>query len=153
MYCEFYLVHFYHWSKHTKFFSPLIKSASPPHLGAGQVRRGHDLHRERLGHHHWGRQLGSRPPEGEHDHHVVHVDRVGEHDADKFKCHNDWNDLDSQVDVPVVSDEHCRDSYGQSDITDSMICAGNLAMKYFPPTKQTNVYLKLEANFRIKDIR
>merc|ERR1712045_78852 len=29
-----------------------------------------------------------------------------------------------KVDVPVVSDEHCRDSYGQSDITDSMICAG-----------------------------
>merc|ERR1711997_1311170 len=27
-----------------------------------------------------------------------------------------------KVDVPVVSDEHCRDSYGQSDITDSMIC-------------------------------
>merc|ERR1712037_618482 len=29
-----------------------------------------------------------------------------------------------KVDVPVVSDEHCRDSYGQSDITESMICAG-----------------------------
>merc|ERR1711878_132524 len=29
-----------------------------------------------------------------------------------------------KVDVPVVSDEHCRDSYGQADITDSMICAG-----------------------------
>merc|ERR1711982_195238 len=29
-----------------------------------------------------------------------------------------------KVDVPVVSDEHCRDSYGQDDITDSMICAG-----------------------------
>merc|ERR1712107_947068 len=29
-----------------------------------------------------------------------------------------------KVDVPVVSDEHCRDSYGQEDITDSMICAG-----------------------------
>jgi len=29
-----------------------------------------------------------------------------------------------KVDVPVVSDDHCRDSYGQSDITDSMICAG-----------------------------
>merc|ERR1719411_2147922 len=27
-----------------------------------------------------------------------------------------------KVDVPVVSDEHCRDSYGQSDITDSMSC-------------------------------
>ena len=26
--------------------------------------------------------------------------------------------------MPVVSDDHCRDSYGQSDITDSMICAG-----------------------------
>ena len=30
----------------------------------------------------------------------------------------------NQVTVPVVSDDHCRDSYGQSDITDSMICAG-----------------------------
>merc|ERR1739843_74411 len=29
-----------------------------------------------------------------------------------------------KVDVPVVSDEHCRDAYGQSEITDSMICAG-----------------------------
>merc|ERR1712018_58848 len=29
-----------------------------------------------------------------------------------------------KVTVPVVSDDHCRDSYGQSDITDSMICAG-----------------------------
>ena len=29
-----------------------------------------------------------------------------------------------QVDVPVVSDKHCRDSYGQNDIADSMICAG-----------------------------
>merc|ERR1712203_1166938 len=28
------------------------------------------------------------------------------------------------IGIPVVSDEHCRDSYGQSDITDSMICAG-----------------------------
>jgi trypsin len=29
-----------------------------------------------------------------------------------------------KVTVPVVSDDHCRDSYGQSDIADSMICAG-----------------------------
>ena len=29
-----------------------------------------------------------------------------------------------QVDVPVVSDDDCRDSYGQNDIADSMICAG-----------------------------
>merc|ERR1712110_574001 len=29
-----------------------------------------------------------------------------------------------KVDVPVVSDDDCRDSYGQNDITDSMICAG-----------------------------
>ena len=29
-----------------------------------------------------------------------------------------------KVEVPVVSDEDCRDAYGQSDITDSMICAG-----------------------------
>merc|ERR1712209_377167 len=29
-----------------------------------------------------------------------------------------------KVEVPVVSDEDCRGSYGQSDITDSMICAG-----------------------------
>jgi len=29
-----------------------------------------------------------------------------------------------KVDVPVVSDDHCRDSYGQNDIADSMICAG-----------------------------
>merc|ERR1712038_91789 len=28
------------------------------------------------------------------------------------------------VDVPIVSDESCRDSYGESDIADSMICAG-----------------------------
>ena len=32
--------------------------------------------------------------------------------------------FENQVTVPVVSDDHCRDSYGQSDITDSMICAG-----------------------------
>ena len=32
--------------------------------------------------------------------------------------------IKTQVTVPVVSDDHCRDSYGQSDITDSMICAG-----------------------------
>merc|ERR1712080_775899 len=25
-----------------------------------------------------------------------------------------------KVDVPVVSDDHCRDSYGQNDIADSM---------------------------------
>jgi len=29
-----------------------------------------------------------------------------------------------KVDVPVVSDDDCRGSYGQNDITDSMICAG-----------------------------
>merc|ERR1712066_181279 len=29
-----------------------------------------------------------------------------------------------KVDVPVVSDDDCRGSYGQSDIADSMICAG-----------------------------
>ena len=29
-----------------------------------------------------------------------------------------------KVDVPVVSDDDCRDSYGQSSIYDSMICAG-----------------------------
>merc|ERR1712115_242744 len=29
-----------------------------------------------------------------------------------------------KVSVPVVSDDDCRDSYGQSDIADSMICAG-----------------------------
>merc|ERR1712096_489020 len=29
-----------------------------------------------------------------------------------------------KVDVPVVSDDDCRGSYGQADITDSMICAG-----------------------------
>merc|ERR1712018_1073747 len=29
-----------------------------------------------------------------------------------------------KVSVPVVSDDDCRDAYGQSDITDSMICAG-----------------------------
>merc|ERR1712083_761866 len=29
-----------------------------------------------------------------------------------------------KVTVPVVSDKHCRDSYGASSITDSMICAG-----------------------------
>merc|ERR1719495_1925330 len=29
-----------------------------------------------------------------------------------------------KVDVPVVSDDECRDSYGQNDIADSMICAG-----------------------------
>ena len=29
-----------------------------------------------------------------------------------------------KVEVPVVSDDDCRGSYGQSDITDSMICAG-----------------------------
>merc|ERR1711976_441827 len=28
------------------------------------------------------------------------------------------------VDVPIVSDSSCRSSYGQSDIADSMICAG-----------------------------
>jgi len=29
-----------------------------------------------------------------------------------------------KVDVPVVSDKDCRSAYGQSEITDSMICAG-----------------------------
>jgi len=29
-----------------------------------------------------------------------------------------------KVQVPVVSDDHCRDAYGQSEIVDSMICAG-----------------------------
>ena len=29
-----------------------------------------------------------------------------------------------KVDVPVVSDDNCRDAYGQNDIPDSMICAG-----------------------------
>merc|ERR1712061_550674 len=29
-----------------------------------------------------------------------------------------------KVDVLVVSDDDCRDSYGQNDIADSMICAG-----------------------------
>jgi len=29
-----------------------------------------------------------------------------------------------KVTVPVVSDDHCRDAYGQNDIADSMICAG-----------------------------
>merc|ERR1711872_1000407 len=29
-----------------------------------------------------------------------------------------------KVSVPVVSDEECRDAYGQNDIEDSMICAG-----------------------------
>lgn len=29
-----------------------------------------------------------------------------------------------KVDVPVVSDEDCRESYGQDDVADSMICAG-----------------------------
>merc|ERR1719336_1978656 len=54
-----------------------------------------------------------------------------------------------KVDVPVVSDEHCRDSYGQSDITDSMICAGNLEMKYFPSTNQTNKLLsKIRSKFQ-----
>merc|ERR1712212_1236349 len=30
----------------------------------------------------------------------------------------------TKVDVPVVSDDDCRGSYGQSEIADSMICAG-----------------------------
>jgi len=29
-----------------------------------------------------------------------------------------------KVSVPIVSDAECRDAYGQSDIEDSMICAG-----------------------------
>merc|ERR1719348_2967541 len=29
-----------------------------------------------------------------------------------------------KVDVPVVSDDDCRDAYGQSEIAASMICAG-----------------------------
>ena len=29
-----------------------------------------------------------------------------------------------KVTVPVVSDAECRQSYGQSEIADSMICAG-----------------------------
>merc|ERR1712002_1016547 len=29
-----------------------------------------------------------------------------------------------KVDVPVVSDDDCRGSYGQDEIADSMICAG-----------------------------
>merc|ERR1712113_1353184 len=60
-------------------------------LQHGGVRRGHHLHRERVGTTTEGGSLA----------------RVLQ-----------------KVDVPVVSDDHCRDSYGQSDITDSMICAG-----------------------------
>ena len=29
-----------------------------------------------------------------------------------------------KVTVPVVSDDDCRDAYGQSEVADSMICAG-----------------------------
>merc|ERR1712025_669954 len=29
-----------------------------------------------------------------------------------------------KVDVPVVSDDDCRDAYGSSSVYDSMICAG-----------------------------
>merc|ERR1719431_1987176 len=29
-----------------------------------------------------------------------------------------------KVDVPIVSDDHCRDAYGASSIADSMMCAG-----------------------------
>ena len=32
--------------------------------------------------------------------------------------------INSQVHVHVISDAYCRDAYGQSDIADSMICAG-----------------------------
>merc|ERR1712228_937949 len=28
------------------------------------------------------------------------------------------------VTVPIVSDQECRDAYGQNDVDDSMICAG-----------------------------
>ena len=36
----------------------------------------------------------------------------------------DISRCDGQVTVPVVSDADCRSAYGQSDIADSMICAG-----------------------------
>ena len=29
-----------------------------------------------------------------------------------------------KVEVPIVSDDDCRESYGYSDVSDSMICAG-----------------------------
>ena len=52
-----------------------------------------------------------------------------------------------QVDVPVVSDEHCRDSYGQDDITDSMICAGKIIIFSSPSSllflKQTRWYMSI----------
>jgi len=33
-------------------------------------------------------------------------------------------DLLMKVSVPIVTDDECRDAYGQSEIEDSMICAG-----------------------------
>ena len=36
----------------------------------------------------------------------------------------DLGEILQKVDVPVVSDEDCRGSYGQEDVADSMICAG-----------------------------
>jgi len=33
-------------------------------------------------------------------------------------------DVLMSVSVPIVSDEECRDAYGQNDVDDSMICAG-----------------------------
>merc|ERR1711972_747001 len=41
-----------------------------------------------------------------------------------------------KVDVPVVSDDACRDSYGQNDIADSMICAG-LPQEERTPARET----------------
>lgn len=36
----------------------------------------------------------------------------------------DLADVLMKVDVPVVSDKHCRNNYGDDEIADSMICAG-----------------------------
>ncbi|KAK2726054.1 trypsin-1-like isoform X2 [Artemia franciscana] len=36
------------------------------------------------------------------------------------------SDVLRSVDVPVVSDDDCRGAYGANDVTDSMICAGDL---------------------------
>merc|ERR1712122_27281 len=38
--------------------------------------------------------------------------------------HHLYQDDPDQEDIPVVSDDDCRGSYGQDEIADSMICAG-----------------------------
>merc|ERR1711890_21161 len=63
--------------------------------------------------------LDSPMMEGIRGRNHLHCDRLGNH----LRRRKLGLNL-AEGGCPVVSDDHCRDSYGQNDIADSMICAG-----------------------------